>query len=235
METISLSAQPRKIIGKKVKKLRTEGFIPAVLYGRNFNNQNLSIRKNEFEQVFHKAGTSSLVDLQIDNEEPIKILFHEPSLHPVTGNILHVDFYKVKMTEKITTEIPLKFIGESAAVNDLDGNLITSKDHLEVECLPKDLVPEIEVNISKLKTFDDTITIQDISIPEGIEILAEAEEIIASVTPPRSEEELEAELAEPAAEEEKEQIEKIEAEAEKEEKEGETAEVAENEKKVEEK
>lgn len=235
METILLGAQSRKIIGKKVKKIRTEGFVPAILYGRDFNNQNLSIKKNEFERVFHKAGTSSLVDLKIDNEDSIKILLHEPTLHPVTGEILHVDFYKVKMTEKITTEIPLKFIGESAAVNDLDGNLITAKDHLEVECLPKDLVPEIEVNISKLKTFDDTITIQDISIPEGIEVLAEAEEIIASVTPPRSEEELEAELAEPAAEEEKEQIEKIEAEAEKEEKESETEEAAENEKKAEEK
>lgn len=117
------------------------------------------------------------------------------------------------MDEKIKTEIPLEFVGESEAVKSLEGSLVQNKDSVEVECLPGDLVGEIQIDISVLKTFDDSIHISDITVPHGIEILADAEEMIASVEPPRSEEEL-AELETPsAAEEEKEAIEKMGAES----------------------
>ena len=213
-KAFSLLAKKREIIGKKVKKVRQEGMVPAVLYGRGIKPENISIEKTEFVKTFDEAGTSSLIDLNIDSQKPIKVLSHEPQKNPVSGEPIHVDFYKVRMDEKIKTEIPLNFIGESEAVEQLEGNLVTNKDSVEVECLPSDLVPEIEIDISRLKTFEDTIKISDLEIPTSIEILHDQDEIIALVEEPRSEEEL-AELEETsAAEEEKEALEKIGSEAE---------------------
>ncbi|MFA5129278.1 MAG: hypothetical protein WC445_04995, partial [Patescibacteria group bacterium] len=108
----------------------------------------------------------------------------------ISNQPIHLDIYKVKMSEKLTTEIPLSFINESAAVLELEGNLVKNFDALEVECLPNDLVSEFEVDLSLLKTFDDTIKIADIKIPKTIEVKADPEEVVALVMPPRSEEEM---------------------------------------------
>ena len=205
----------REILGKKVKTLRSAGQIPAVLYGKKFKNLNLVINEKELKKIFADAGSSTIVELVVDNQK-YNILIHEPQKDPVTDNILHVDLYKVDMTQEIHTEIPLNFIGTSPAVEDLEGNLITNKDALEVKCLPDKLVSEIPVDISILKTFTDLIKAGDLNIPEGIEVLADKEEIVAQVTPPRSEEELEEMEKEATADVEKEQIETIESEAEKE-------------------
>lgn len=222
MEKIILKSEKRTVLGKKVKGLRNDGLIPVVLYGKDFKTQSLSVKKTDLEKVLSKAGTSTIVDLEIEGGDNHKILLHEPQRDAVYSKILHVDFYKVNMKVKIHTEIPLEFVGISAAVEDLEGNLITNKDALEVECLPDDLVNHIEVDISVLKTFEDIIKVEDLSIPTGIEVQDDKEEIIAQVTPPRSEEELEAMETETAADEEKEKIEGMEstAEAEKAEKEG---------------
>ena len=223
MEKVVLKAQIREMLGKKVKQLRTIGLIPVVLYGKGFKNVNLTVDTKALDKVLQKAGTSTIVDLEIEGGENHKILIHEPQRDAVTSNILHVDFYKVNMSQTIHTEIPLSFVGVSPAVADLEGNLITNKDALEVECLPGELVSEIEVDISKLVTFEDLIKVSDLNIPSGIEVQAEPEEIIAQVTAPRSEEELEEMESEAAADTEKAGIENIEAEAEKDkaEKEGE--------------
>jgi large subunit ribosomal protein L25 len=178
------------------------------LYGHQIKSQPLSVNLQEFERVFQKAGASTLVDLKIDNGETKKVIIHEPQIDPITNQPIHVDLYQVKMSEKITTEIPLKFIGESPAVKELGGTLITNRDTIEVECLPQDLVHEIEVDISNLKTFEDLIKISDLKIPAGIEILNDPEETVVSVNPPRTEEEL-AELEAPV-EEKVEEVEEVE-------------------------
>lgn len=221
MGQTSLNASTRDIVGSKVKQLRKEDKLPAVLYGHETENINLTLDLNEFIKIFNQSGTSTIVDVNIDGKNPVKVLIHEPQRHPVTDQILHVDFYKVNMKEEIRTEIPLEFIGTSSAVEDLEGNLITNKDAVEVECLPDKLVQHIEVDISALKTFDDIIKVSDLTVPEGIKILNDSEEIIVQVTPPRSDEEL-AEMEEgTAADEEKAAIENIEAQAEAEKVEGE--------------
>lgn len=216
-----MKAEKRTVLGKKVQSLRNNGLIPVVLYGKDFASKSLSVKKTDLEKVLKTAGTSTIVDLEVDGQTH-KILLHEPQRDAVHSHILHVDFYKVNMKVKIHTEIPLEFVGISLAVEDLEGNLITNKDTLEVECLPDDLVNHIEVDISVLKTFEDLIKVEDLKIPEGIEVQDDKEEIIAQVTAPRSEEELEAMESETAADEEKEKIEGMEsaAEAEKAEKEG---------------
>jgi len=215
-----LKAEIREITGKKVKKLRLRGLIPAVLYGRDIKPEALTVTKNEFEKVYKEAGTASLVDLEVENKAPVKVITHEPQLDPVKDEPLHIDFYKVRMDEKIKTEIPLEFTGESKAVEQLDGSLVTNRDNIEVECLPADLIPALIVDISTLKTFEDSITVGSLKVPPEIEVLTDKDEVIASVEPPRSDEEL-AELEESAAEEEKEAMEQMEAEAEAEKAEGE--------------
>jgi large subunit ribosomal protein L25 len=190
METPVLQAQTRTVTGKQVKLLRKNGQLPAVVYGSDEQNQTISIASGDYNKIFKTAGTSTLVDLVVDNQKPIKVLLHEPQIHPTKSIAVHADFYIVKMTEKLQTEIPLHFVGESDAVTVLDGTLTTQLDALNVECFPDKLVPAIEVDISVLKTFDDIIRIEDIKAPEGMELLHESEEVVATITPPRSEEEL---------------------------------------------
>lgn len=216
MEKLTLNSKKRDLVGRKVKNLRSKGIVPGVLYGKKFENVNFEVNENEFEKVLEKAGTSTLVNLLIDDRDLGKILIHEPQRDPVSGKILSVDLYKVDMLQEIKTEIPLNFIGSSLAVDELEGNLITNKDAIEIECLPDNLVSEIDVDISALKTFEDIIKVSDLKIPSNIKVLAESDEIIAQVTPPRSEEELEEMEQEASKDAEKAQIDNIESEAEKE-------------------
>lgn len=211
VEELILAAKNRTLVGKKVNQLRRSGDLPAVLYGKEIKTQNLTLNEKEFQKIFQKAGTTTLVNLTVEDGKPVKVLIHEPQFNPINDKIIHTDFYQVKMSEKIHAEIPLKFVGEAPAVKELDGNLITNKTTLAVECLPDDLVSEIEIDISKLKTFEDFIHIKDIKVPEKITVLAEAEEVVALVEAPRTEEELEKELAAETKEEEKAAIESIEA------------------------
>lgn len=223
MEQINLKATTRDLLGKKVKILRAKGEIPAVLYGRKFQSLPILIDKKEFQKVAEKAGEATLINLEIPQKEPVKVLIRDIQKDPVQDTITHIDLYKVDMTQEIQTEIPLAFVGASPAVEELEGNLISNKDTIEVECLPDKLVPEIKVDISVLKTFDDFLHIKDLKIPEGIKILDDIDDIVVQVTPPRSEEELKALEEETTAEKEKAQIETIESEAEKEKAEKESA------------
>lgn len=195
-KTINLSATTREVLGKKVKKLRLRSLLPAVVYGHGVDSGNITIDAKEFHKVFKEAGTSALVDLTVDDKKPIKVLLHEPQVHYLTGQPVHADLYAVKMTEKIETAIPINYIGVSPAVDELEGNFITSKDELNIKCFPGDLIPAVEVDISVLKTFDDQVRVSDLNLPETIEVMDDSEDVLCSVAAPISEEELEAELAE---------------------------------------
>lgn len=194
-KTVALQAENRALTGKKVKSLRLKGQLPAVVYGHGLEATSLSIDSRAFRKAYLEAGTSTLVDLQIGQDKPIKVLFHEPQQHHLLGTPLHVDLYAVKMTEKIETAIPIHFTGVAPAVDELEGNFIANKDELMIRCLPGDLIPSVEVDIAVLATFDDQIHVSDIKVPETVEIMDDAEEVVALVQAPISEEALEAELA----------------------------------------
>jgi len=196
MKALTLHADTRTITGKKLKKSRAAGLLPAVVYGHGQDTTPLFINAKEFKEVYDEAGTSALVDLTIDQEKAVKVLIHQPQPHYLTSLPVHADFYAVKMTEKIETAIPIHFVGVSPAVEDLEGNLVENKDEIEIRCFPGDLIPFVEADLGLLKTFDDNIRISDLSLPETIEVMHEPDEVIASVIAPISEEELEAELAE---------------------------------------
>lgn len=188
-QSISLDANRRDVLGKKVKTLRALGTTPAVLYGHGIENVLLSIPTKILEKAYKQAGESTLLDLIIDGKDKRKAIIQDIQYDNVKGYIAHVDFHEVKMTEKLTTEIPLKFIGESKAVEELGGVFVANMDHLKVECLPGDLVHEIEADISALVDFETAIHIKDIKAPKGIEFLDGGDEVVAVVTPPRAEEE----------------------------------------------
>lgn len=189
MTDFQLQAKTRTENGKKTK---AAGQVPAVIYGNGFDNINIALNEIDFNRMFREAGTSNLIDIKVDGGKSIKTLVHDVQLDPITLKVIHVDFYKVNMKEKIHAEIPLAFIGESRAVIDLDGSLMTSKDAVEVECLPGDLIPEIEVDISVLDDFEKDIRVSDLKVPAGIEIQDDPDEVIAHVEAPRDEAELEA-------------------------------------------
>lgn len=191
---IILTAQVRTLIGKKARKLRKENKIPAVIYGQDQENQYLTLAVSEFQKVYQQVGETGLIYVKFgDKEQPSIIRDHQT--HPNKGTLLHVDFLAVNLAEKIEADIPLNFVGEAPAIKDLEGTLIEVKSEVQVEALPTDLVPEIEVDISQLQTFEDILHVKDIKAPSGITILDDPEETIATIEPPRSDEEL-AELEE---------------------------------------
>lgn len=211
-QQLTLKAENRTIKGKKVKDLRKKGLIPAVLYGHGVKSLPLTLSYNDFEKIYDKAGSSALISLVVDGQTH-NVLIHEIEVEPLSQKYNHADFYQVKMTEKITAEVPLHFVGEAPAVEEQDGVLVKNMDVLEVSCLPGDLPPNIEVDITALKKIDDAIHISNLKVPDGVEILKDKEEVITTVAPQRTEEEL-AELEEEVSEEE--EVEGVEVEAEKE-------------------
>ncbi len=177
----------------KQEKLNPD-FMPVVLYGKGVKNQNLKIKRQDFEKLFAQAGESNLIDLDYGADK-VKVLIKDYQRDVLKGFFTHADFYQVNMKEKITTEIPLHFVGEAKAVKELGGALIKEINVLEVECLPNDLVDHIDVDISVLNTFADAIRINDLNLPAGIALKQHTNEVVAAVMEPKAEEE-----AAPAAE-----------------------------------
>lgn len=199
MTKYTLKAQLRDLEGKKVKVLREKDVIPAVLYGHGIKNQNLSVPKNEFIKVYAKSGESQLVDLEIAEGKPVKILIYDIQKDPKKDEIIHIDFYQIREDEKIKTRVRLDFIGEAPAVKELGGVLVKNFDELEIECLPKDLelITHIKVDLAALKTLNDAIHVKDLQVPEQIKILALPDEVVALATEVTEEKTLE---EKPAAE-----------------------------------
>lgn len=186
----ALAATRRDVFGKETKTLRRRGVIPAVLYGHGIPTQHLSIDAHTFERLYEQVGETSLLDLSVDGGASVKVLVQDVHRDPVQDRVLHADLHQVSMTEAIEAEIPLTFIGESSAVKEQGGVLVKSLDQVKVRCLPGDLVPAIEVDIAALKSFDDAIHVRDLVIGKGLKVLGRVDEVVATVAPPRSEEEL---------------------------------------------
>lgn len=178
----------------KAEQTRQENLIPAVLYGSEIEPVSVAVDYNTFEKLYNEAGESSLIDFSVegDKAEPVKILIQDIQYDPVKGRMIHIDFRQIKMDEEMHATIELSFVGESLAVKELGGTLNTGNDYVNVKCLPKDLVSEIEVDLSVLKTFDDVIKISDLKVPAGVTIVDNSDTVVAKVAAPLSEEQLKA-------------------------------------------
>ncbi|MFH1192548.1 MAG: 50S ribosomal protein L25 [bacterium] len=190
MSPIILEAKKREVTGKKAKKFLKEGNVLGVVYGHKVDNRNILLNSIAFKKAYDKAGESTLIDLKIDGEEPVKAIIKDTQMDLSGEKFIHVDFHQVNMNEKLTTDIALKFVGESRAVKELGGMLLKNIDFIPVECLPKDLVHEIDVDISSLDDFDKSIHVKDLKMPEGVIALTDPEEAVVFVEAPRAEEEI---------------------------------------------
>ena len=206
MEQIELKTQKRTVLGKKVKNLRLEGLIPAVLYGRETKSVPLQIEERELNRVLAQAGGQRLIALKVGRARKRQMaLARDVQWDVIARKPIHVDFYAVVMTEKITTEVPLVLTGEAPAMVQEGVMLLQSLDEVEIECLPGDLPEAIEVDLSGLEEIDQAIYVKDLQVPPTVEILTDAEEMVAKVGWAAAEE-VEEEVVEPVELEEVEVI-----------------------------
>ena len=180
METINLTAKTRIVPTPAKNQGRLEGSLPAVVYGMGQKSDHLFLSQKEFEKIYARAGESSLIDLIMDQAEPIKVLVKEVQKDPVTEKIIHVDFYRIDMSKELQTTVPLVFVGQSQAVKDFNAILVKSLEEVEIACRPSDLISKIEVDISALKSFEEVIRVRDLQVPETIKILTDPDRSVAS-------------------------------------------------------
>jgi large subunit ribosomal protein L25 len=201
METLTLNAEVRQVTGRHVKQLREQGLVPAVLYGRDLESVALQVETRALSKVLAVAGTYQLISLAVSGEKPRMILARDVQRDVIRRDYLHVDFYAVKMDEKVTAQVPLVMEGIAPAVRDKGGILTQGLDYLEIECLPSDLISAILVNIAGLTEHNDTIIVSDLKIPDSVAILSDLDSMVVKIEPPRKvEEEEEALEAEGMAE-----------------------------------
>jgi len=184
MEEIALSAERRTIIGKQVRQLRRDGLVPMTLYGHKTKAEALQVSERDLAAVLNQAGTNQLVNLKIGGKgRARKVLVREIQRDVVTRNLLHVDLYVVVMSEKISTELPIILLNESPAMKEGLGILIQEMTVLRVECLPGDLIPVVEIDISGLVNLYDSVVVGDLDLGDAIESLERPEEVIVRVVP----------------------------------------------------
>lgn len=190
-DKVVLNLMPRAAIGKANRKLRADGQTPAVVYGQGGEAEAVSVESRSLTKAYQQAGGNKIIGIKVDDARQKNALFHDVQTD-ARGNIAHVDFYLVKMNEKLKADVPIHITGESTAVYQQEGSLVQPLQTIEVEALPADLPESFNVDISVLDDFEKSITVSDLKTPEGVEILTAPEELIAKVEPPRSDEELEA-------------------------------------------
>ncbi|HUX35638.1 MAG TPA: 50S ribosomal protein L25 [Candidatus Paceibacterota bacterium] len=187
---MDLTVKTRENLGKGNSALRKEGFIPAELYGRGFENAHIAINKKDFQKAFEEAGESTIINLVIGSDKR-PALVHDIQKDFLTDEIIHIDFHQVRMDEKIKAHVPLEFIGEAPAIKEYAGVLNKTISEIEVEALPGNLPRHFEVDISSLKELNQSFYVSDLKVPKGVEIMVEPDTVIATVTPPAEEEKVE--------------------------------------------
>lgn len=213
-ERLTIAAEPRTIKGKQVKILRRDGLIPAVIYGQS-DPVTIQLERKALRRVLKQAGSTQLVEVELGGSA-YTVLAREIQQHVTRGDLIHVDFYEVDMKATITAEAALILVGESKPVQDGLGSVTLSVLSVEIECLPGDLISEIEVPIEAIETPDDVIYVSDLSIPQGINVLTDPEMAVARFQYTQTEEAAEAEEEEFASVEDVEVIEKGKEEGEEE-------------------
>lgn len=171
--------------------IRKAGKIPAVFYGKKEASTPISIPKIDFLKVWKEAGESTVVTLDTPDGSK-ESLIHEVDLDPVTSMPRHADFYVFEKGHKVEVELPIEFEGVSPAVKDLGGTLVKVMHALKIEAMPKDLPHNITIDISVLANFGDQVLAKDVKLPSGVELKANPDEVIATVSAPREEKEEEA-------------------------------------------
>ncbi len=179
-DKLILTAQVREVLGKKVKKLRREGIIPANIFGQKFASRALSINLKDFTKAYRRAGETGIIYVAFGKEE-VPALIRNVQFHPVHDFILHVDLRKVDLTQKVEAEVPIKIVGVSTAVTQKAGVLLTLSPHVKVEALPANIPHEIEVDISALTELGQEIKVSGLKKVGTFEIKDPQDHVVVSV------------------------------------------------------
>lgn len=190
MAAPTLIVQPRKVLGRKVKKLRREGVLPANIYGRKVKSKAVQLDLAAFEKVFDNVGETGLVKLTLDKKTS-PVLIHNIQLDPVTDIPIHTDFLRVDLKEKVTVHVPVELSGESPAEKEGRGTVVQYIDEIEVEALPGNLPDKFEIDSSALTEVDQQVHVKDLAVDKKkVEVKQDSQQVIVKVEPPRKEEEV---------------------------------------------
>ncbi|MBD3244426.1 MAG: 50S ribosomal protein L25 [Candidatus Moranbacteria bacterium] len=192
-KTNVLKARKRDQKKDRIKNIREKGQIPGILYGPKTKNTMLVFEKIQAKTIVENSREASINKLELEKQGDSKnVIIQDLQFDKVSNKLIHVDLYEVDMKKSIETDVPVEYIGQSPAVKNLGAILVKNVYEIRVKCLPKDLPEKITVNLEGLKEFDDIIYLKDIKIPQEVEILDNLDEVIISVSEPRTEKELEA-------------------------------------------
>jgi large subunit ribosomal protein L25 len=175
-----INAEERTVLGKKVKQLRNDGIVPVTVYGPNIAPVNLQVPYRPLEVALMKAGGTNIIDMKVGGKT-LKVLARDVQRNPIKGFILHVDFFAIDADSKITTAVPVQFIGESPAVSSGKGILTAGINNITVETLPSKLINVIEVDLSTLEKVGDAITVADLDLGDDVTVLSDSEETIVRI------------------------------------------------------
>jgi len=183
MEQIELKVTNREILGKKVRFLRRQGITPTHIFGHGIKSLAVQCDTTELKRVMAEAGKTRLINLKLDSEKrPRTAVIREVQIEPRTGQSLHVDFYQVKMEEKVKVEVPIVLVGEAPALKSKDNMLLHELNTLEIDCLPAKIPNSIELDITSLTEPEQAIRVEDIELDKEITVLNEPEQIVARIS-----------------------------------------------------
>lgn len=192
MNRVSLKATEREIIGKKVKKLRSEGFVPGHVFGKGTESESVSVNNKDFLNAFAIAGMTGLIDLKIGEEKVRPVLVRDVQYHALSGQLLNIDFHQVNLKEKVKVLVPIVIKETDTEIESVkmgEAIVIQPLTDVEIEALPTDLIEHLEVDISTLKNIDDAVTLGSLIYDrEKITVLGESEEVVVKLAPAITEE-----------------------------------------------
>ncbi len=173
----TIVAESRETSAEKAKNLRKAGWIPGIIYGQG-TNINVKLDNLSLRRVLRDAGMTNLIDIQVGSDKRT-VLAKDIQKHPTRGDLIHIDFYEVNMLEKLVVDAALIMVGESPPVVDGLGTTSLVLYSVQIECLPDKLISEIEVDMTMIQTPEDSISVSDLEVPEGVEILTDPELVVA--------------------------------------------------------
>jgi len=183
MATMELSAQQRTIVGKKVRKLRRQGLVPAVVYGFGVAKpQSITLVSREIERAYVQMGRSAIIRLSVEGSPVRSVLIHDVQFDNTHRYVTHVDFLAPNMNEPLTVGVPLALVGEAPAVRNEDGILVQDLTEVQVSALPDQIPAALTLDVSHMTEISAQITAGDIELPEGVTLITPAEDVIVTVS-----------------------------------------------------
>jgi len=191
VEDLRLKATHRMVLKKKTRFLRRQGITPAHLYGQNIKSLALQCSTDELANLIAHAGKTRLVNLEVDSEKAKSVFVREIQRDAITRELLHVDFYQVKRTQKIAVDVPIVLVGEAPALKFKGRMLVHGITSLSVECLPTNVPPQIEIDITQLEEADQAVHVKDIVLDPEITVHADPEQLVVKISEVAVKEEVE--------------------------------------------